>query len=225
MIHNNSISQFIFFHLFHIFSYKKKKVSVTDISQKFEKKNTSTSSQTTSKCTIPFSSSYSSSSLLYHSFICLILSIHPQKNAVLVFSKQKTKTAEDSHLCSNFFSFLFKTKQNKSCFCTGQTSPGREISTATTFCVRQLSNALGPVWATRVPEQWGTRQPGKSLCSPKSTSYMFSKEKQKRYSFTGKIHNPKLPKYQGDQASGISGRQIRCGQGNRKRIPSGKPGF
>lgn len=107
-----------FFHLFHIFSYKKK-VSVTDISQKFEKKNTSTSSQTTSKCTIPFSTSSSSSSLWYHSFICLILSIYPQKNAVLVFSKQKTKTAEDLHLYSFFFSFLFKTKQNKRCFCTG----------------------------------------------------------------------------------------------------------
>lgn len=52
-----NIIVYFFFHLFHI-----KKVSVTDISQEFEKKQkTSTSSQTTSKCTIPLSSPSSSS--------------------------------------------------------------------------------------------------------------------------------------------------------------------
>lgn len=38
------------------------------------------------------------------------------------------------------------------------------------------------------------QQQQRRLCSPKSTSCMFNREEQKRYSFTGKIHNPKLLK-------------------------------
>lgn len=67
---------FIFFIYFHI----KKSVSNWHQSEVWKKK-TSTSSQTTFKGTIPLSSSPSSSE--YLSFVCLILSIHHHKNAVL----------------------------------------------------------------------------------------------------------------------------------------------
>lgn len=78
----NIISLF-FFHLFHIFSYNKS-VSNWHQSEVWEKKKkNATSAQTTFKCTIPLSSRPSSSSSGCHSFIGLILSIHPQKNAVL----------------------------------------------------------------------------------------------------------------------------------------------
>lgn len=85
-----------FFHLFHIVSYKK---SVSNWHQSEVWKKTSTSSQTTSKCTIPLSSPSSSSS----SLIRLSDSLNPPSeecSTLLVFSKQKNKTAEGSYLCS-----------------------------------------------------------------------------------------------------------------------------
>lgn len=53
--------------------------------------------------------------------------------------------------------------------------PSREISTATTFCVRQRSTASGPVWIGVRPSN-GNPPARKSLFPPKSTSYMFLKK-------------------------------------------------
>lgn len=61
-----------------MFSYKK--VSVTDVSQKFENK---APLPLKTLPNVPFLYHHHHHPPQHHSFICLILSIHPQKNAVL----------------------------------------------------------------------------------------------------------------------------------------------
>lgn len=180
-------------------------MSVTDISQKFEKKKN-----------LHFLSNHFQ---MYQSFIALLLLLLFLRISLIHLSDSLNPPSEE---CSTLLVLVNK-KQKQQRFHTSV----KKKTTKAAFALVRLpqqgnkhsynllrSTAIDrsrPCVGEPGPRALGTRQPGKSLCSPKSTSYMFSREKQKRYSFTGKIHNPKLRKCQGDQAAGISGRQIRCG--------------
>lgn len=143
---------------------------------------------------------------MYHSFIVTLLllllflwvslihlsdSLNPTSGEcstllVLVNKKQKQQRFHTS--------VQKQTKKIKKLLLHWLDFPSREISTATTFLRPTAIGRSRPRVGEPGPRAMGTQPPGKSLCSPKSTSYMFYREKQKRYSFTGKIHNPKLRK-------------------------------
>lgn len=63
------------------------------------------------------------------------------------FSKQQQQQKKKN---SRGFTPLFKIKK---LLLHWLDFPNREISTATTFCVRKLSTAVGPVWVHRLPDR------------------------------------------------------------------------
>lgn len=134
----------------------------------------STSSQTTFKCTI----------------IAFLLI----ETALVHLSDSLNPTSEE---CTTLMDLVNKTKQ-QSFHISVQKKKKKAALHWLDFPLRGNKHSYNLLRSTAIdrsrpcadqpcPRAMGTQLPGKSPCSPKSTSCMFYREKQKRYSFTGKF--------------------------------------